>query len=105
MATLPPIIHLLLFTDDLIREKIFITASKSTTDQGIKAHKLVWRKKERSPLPCMGPLLKKRPNWLSQKKNRRPDTFVFPKTVFSGCRSNCEYKAYSSGKIKMNTSS
>src|SRR5690348_7635508 len=52
----------------------------------------------------MGPVLKKRPNWLSQKKNRRPDTPVVPKTSLCGCASNCTYRQYSSGNVKRPTS-
>ena len=35
------------------------------------------------------PVFRKRPNWLSQKKKRMPDTLRLPKMSFSGCRSNC----------------
>src|ERR1019366_449390 len=50
----------------------------------------------------MGPVLKKRPNWLSHKKNTMPETCVCPNTTFSGCASNCRYRATSSGTMKNN---
>jgi hypothetical protein len=68
--------------------------------QGKKAQRSVCKKKKGSPLPLIGPELKKRPNWLSHKKNRIPDTLVPPKMIFSGCWSNWYQRLYNSGEIK-----
>src|ERR1039458_5167776 len=53
----------------------------------------------------MGPVLKKRPNWLSHKKNLMPETCVCPNTSFSGCASNCRYSATSSGVVNSSDNS
>src|SRR5688572_11078629 len=66
---------------------------------GRKAQSSVCKKKNGSPLPLMGPVLKKRPNWLSQRKNRMPETFCRSNTVFSGCASNWSQRHQSSGSI------
>src|SRR5579863_6676174 len=76
-------------------------AANSNNDQGKNAQSVVCTKKKGSPLPFIGPVAKNRPNWLSQKNQRIPDTPVRPKTTFSGCRSNCLWRQYNSGRMKI----
>ena len=69
-------------------------APKKAATQGKNAQTNTWTKYQGLPPSLViGPELKKRPNWLSQKKKRIPETSCRPKTVFSGCKSNCQYKA------------
>src|SRR5512135_2855722 len=80
-------------------------AATNTGTHGRNAHRNTSTKYNGCPLVFLiGPVLKKRPNWLSHKKNLMPETFVCPNTTFSGCESNCRYSAITSGAVNSNDS-